>query len=71
MTLFLHEPSRTSETGKIMVIPDVQQLRSVFNTDPGATKMKINGVECSFHHLGIPTLDKKQGERYSQVFDMY
>lgn len=33
--------------------------------------MRINGAECSFHHLGIPTSDQKQGERYSQVFDMH
>ena len=34
-------------------------------------KMQINGVQCSFHHLGIPTTEIKQGERYSPFFDMY
>lgn len=33
--------------------------------------MQINGVQCSFHHLGIPTTDVRQGERYSPLFDMY
>ena len=33
--------------------------------------MQINGVRCSFHHLGIPTTEMKEGERYSPVFDMY
>ncbi len=33
--------------------------------------MKINGVECVFHHMGIPTLEKRQGERYSSRFRMY
>lgn len=33
--------------------------------------MQINGVDCSFHHLGIPTIESKPGERYSPLFDMY
>jgi len=33
--------------------------------------LKINGVNCVFHHLGIPTTEKKPGERYSQRFGMY
>jgi hypothetical protein len=33
--------------------------------------MQINGVQCSFHHLGIPTTEIKQEERYSSLFDMY
>jgi hypothetical protein len=37
----------------------------------GRGKMQINGVQCSFHHLGIPTTEIKQEERYSSLFDMY
>lgn len=33
--------------------------------------MKINGVTCVFHHMGIPTTKKKPRERYSQRFGMY
>ena len=33
--------------------------------------MKINGVTCIFHHMGIPTTEKRRGERYSQRFGMY
>jgi hypothetical protein len=33
--------------------------------------MEINGVRCTFHHMGIPTSEKKPGERYSQLFGMY
>ena len=33
--------------------------------------MKINGVECVFHHMGIPTMEERQGERYSPRFGMY
>jgi hypothetical protein len=33
--------------------------------------MKINGVECSFHHMGIPTTEPKPGERFSERFRMY
>ncbi len=33
--------------------------------------MKINGVECSFHHMGIPTTEPKPGERFSELFGMY
>jgi hypothetical protein len=36
-----------------------------------AHEMQINGVQCSFHHLGIPTTETKQEERYSALFDMY
>ena len=35
------------------------------------SRMQINGVQCSFHHLGIPTAEVKPGERYSPQFDMY
>lgn len=34
-------------------------------------RMEINGVRCTFHHMGIPTSEKKPGERYSQLFGMY
>jgi hypothetical protein len=53
------------------LIAFLRRLKLESSTDLGAVTMIINGVECSFHHLGIPTLDKKPGERYSQVFDMY
>jgi hypothetical protein len=33
--------------------------------------MKINGVSCSFHHMGIPTTEPKPGERFSEQFGMY
>lgn len=33
--------------------------------------MKINGVACVFHHMGIPTTEKKPRERFSQRFGMY
>src|SRR4051794_2336005 len=33
--------------------------------------MTINGVECRFHHLGIPTTEPKPGERFSERFAMY
>jgi hypothetical protein len=33
--------------------------------------MEINGVLCSFHHMGIPTREKKPGERFSKMFGMY
>jgi hypothetical protein len=33
--------------------------------------MKINGVECSLHHMGIPTTEPKPNERYSEHFGMY
>ena len=33
--------------------------------------MKINGVEGSFHHIGIPTAEAKPGERFSELFGMY
>jgi hypothetical protein len=33
--------------------------------------VRINGQECSFHHLGIPTSETREGERYSPFFDMY
>ena len=33
--------------------------------------MRINGVQCSFHHLGIPITEIRQDERYSPLFDMY
>jgi hypothetical protein len=34
-------------------------------------EMKIHGIEASFHHLGIPTLESKPGERFSERFGMY
>lgn len=33
--------------------------------------MEINGVPCSFHHMGIPTSEKKPGERFNKLFGMY
>lgn len=33
--------------------------------------MEINGVECAFHHMGIPTPEPKPGERFSELFRMY
>jgi hypothetical protein len=33
--------------------------------------MRINGVECTFHHVGIPTAEPKPGERLSELFGMY
>lgn len=33
--------------------------------------MKINGIEGSFHHLGIPTTEARPGERFSERFGMY
>jgi hypothetical protein len=33
--------------------------------------MQINGVRCTLHHMGIPTTEKKPGERYSKLFGMY
>lgn len=33
--------------------------------------MKFNGIECSFHHMGIPTTEPKSGERFSERFGMY
>jgi hypothetical protein len=33
--------------------------------------MKINGVEASFHHMGIPTMERKPDERFSERFGMY
>ena len=33
--------------------------------------MKINGMEASFHHLGIPTTEARPEERFSRRFGMY
>jgi hypothetical protein len=33
--------------------------------------MTINGIEASFHHIGIPTTEPKPGERFSEPFAMY
>lgn len=33
--------------------------------------MKINGVDCTFHHMGIPTTERRSGERFSERFGMY
>ena len=33
--------------------------------------MTINGVECTFHHLGIPTTEARPGERYSELFKLH
>jgi hypothetical protein len=33
--------------------------------------MKINGVEATFHHMGVPTTEPKPGERFSEQFGMY
>lgn len=27
--------------------------------------IKMNGVDCSFHHMGIPTTEARAGERFS------
>jgi hypothetical protein len=33
--------------------------------------MKINGMKASFHHVGIPTTERRAGERFSERFGMY
>ena len=33
--------------------------------------MTLNGIECIFHHLGIPTTEPRAGERFSELFGMY
>ena len=33
--------------------------------------MKFNGIECSFHHIGIPTMERRSGVRFSERFGMY
>jgi hypothetical protein len=33
--------------------------------------MKINGIKASFHHMGIPTTERRPGERFSERFGMY
>jgi hypothetical protein len=33
--------------------------------------MKINGIECTFHHVGIPTTEPKPDERFTERFGMY
>lgn len=33
--------------------------------------MTLNGIECTFHHMGIPTTERRAGERYSELFGMY
>ena len=33
--------------------------------------MKINEIECTFHHMGIPTTEPKPDERFSERFGMY
>jgi hypothetical protein len=33
--------------------------------------MKFNGVEATFHHMGIPTTEPKPRERFSERFGMY
>ena len=33
--------------------------------------MQFNGVTCDFHHMGIPTVDKRPNERFSERFRMY
>jgi hypothetical protein len=33
--------------------------------------MKINGLEGTFHHMGIPTTEPRPGERFSERFGMY
>jgi hypothetical protein len=33
--------------------------------------MKFNGVEGSFHHMGIPTTEPRADERFSERFGMY
>jgi hypothetical protein len=41
------------------------------NREEQEHRMKINGVSCSFHHLGIPTSEAKAGERFSETFGLY
>jgi hypothetical protein len=33
--------------------------------------MKINGLEGTFHHMGIPTTEPRPGERFNERFGMY
>jgi hypothetical protein len=33
--------------------------------------MQINGIECTFHHMGIPTTEARPDERFSERFGMY
>lgn len=33
--------------------------------------MKINGIECTLHHMGIPTAEPRPDERFSERFGMY
>ncbi len=33
--------------------------------------MTINGVQCEFHHMGIPTRQERPGERFSEPFGMH
>jgi hypothetical protein len=33
--------------------------------------VKINGVECTFHHMGIPTAEARSGERFNELLGMY
>jgi len=33
--------------------------------------MKINGIECAFHRMGIPTTEPKPDERFSERFGTY
>lgn len=33
--------------------------------------MKINGVDCTFHHMGIPTTEPKPGERFSEQLGLH
>jgi hypothetical protein len=33
--------------------------------------MEINGVAATFHHLGIPTIEKKPGERFSPQLGLH
>jgi hypothetical protein len=37
----------------------------------GGREVKINGVDCVFHHTGIPTSVPRPDERYSKKTGMY
>jgi hypothetical protein len=37
----------------------------------GVRLLLINGVTATFHHMGIPTTEKKPRERYSERFGMH
>ena len=36
-----------------------------------SSKFELNGIICEYHHMGIPTKERRQGEKYSPIFKMY